>query len=314
MAVNIFDKYGIKQVANVYFEALDNDLDAGVYAGDIVLFLDTLKVSTIETSAENVAAQGGWGNPRLISWDYGKEINVTLTDALMSLESLRFMMGGAIKRSGTNTPITVRRTAEVTMVAASNAQEGSTTGVLPVIKDKWGEPVGTITASTTKPIKIINLTKGYRTQAVSGTLAQGSTVTFNNAKAGVNAVQAQVGDRLRIFWTEERDSDTAGQGAVEVTISPSTFPGTYRVVGDTFMRSQKAGKDEPFQFVIEKAKVQSSVTLTLEAEGDPTTFEMTLQVLRDDSGEEMMKLIRYDTQDDATTESGNDNGSISANG
>lgn len=255
-----------------------------------------------------------WGNPRLISWDYGKEINVTLTDALMSLESLRFMMGGAIKRSGTNTPITVRRTAEVTMVAASNAQQGSTTGVLPVIKDKWGEPVGTITASTTKPIKIINLTKGYRTQAVSGTLAQGSTVTFNNAKAGVSAVQAQVGDRLRIFWTEERNSDTAGQGAVEVTISPSTFPGTYRVVGDTFMRSQKAGKDEPFQFVIEKAKVQSSVTLTLEAEGDPTTFEMTLQVLRDDSGEEMMKLIRYDTQDDATTETGNDNGSISANG
>ncbi len=314
MAVNIFDKYGIKQVANVYFEALDNDLDAGVYAGDIVLFLDTLKVSTIETSAENVAAQGGWGNPRLISWDYGKEINVTLTDALMSLESLRFMMGGAIKRSGQSTPITVRRTAEVTMVAASNAQEGSTTGVLPVIKDKWGEPVGTITASTTKPVKIINLTKGYRTQAISGTLAQGSTVTFNNAKAGISNAQAQVGDRLRIFWTEERDSATAGESAVEVTISPSTFPGTYRVVGDTFMRSQKAGKDEPFQFVIEKAKVQSSVTLTLEAEGDPTTFEMTLQVLRDDSGEEMMKLIRYDTQDDATTETGNDNGSISANG
>lgn len=67
--VNIFDKYGIKEVANVYFEALDNDVGAGVYAGDIVLFLDTLKVSTIETSAENVAATGGWGNPRLVMWD-----------------------------------------------------------------------------------------------------------------------------------------------------------------------------------------------------------------------------------------------------
>lgn len=38
--VNIFDKYGIKEVANVYFEALDDDLATGVYAGDIVLFLD----------------------------------------------------------------------------------------------------------------------------------------------------------------------------------------------------------------------------------------------------------------------------------
>ena len=69
MAVNIFEQYGIKEVANVYFEALENDEKAGVYAGDIVLFLDSLKVSTIETTAENVAAQGGWGNPRLVSWD-----------------------------------------------------------------------------------------------------------------------------------------------------------------------------------------------------------------------------------------------------
>lgn len=311
MAVNIFDKYGIKQVANVYFEALENDLNAGVYEGDIVLFLDTLKVSTIETSAENVAAQGGWGNPRLISWDYGKEINVTLTDALMSLESLRFMMGGAIKRSDTNTPITVRRTAEVTLVKQSGDNTDSLPGVLPEIKDKWGTPVGSIEGSVTAPVKIINLTKGYRTQATSGTLTSGKTVTFINPKAGITeGVPGVPGDRLRIFWTEERNSTTDGQGAVEVTISPSTFPGTYRVVGDTFMRSQKSGQDEPFQFVIEKAKVQSNVTLTLEAEGDPTTFEMTLQVLRDDSGEEMMKLIRYDTQNDSTDSDENDYGSI----
>ena len=59
MAVNIFDKYGIKEVANVYFEALEDDPKANVYKGDIVLYLDTLKVSTVETSAEDVAAQGG---------------------------------------------------------------------------------------------------------------------------------------------------------------------------------------------------------------------------------------------------------------
>ena len=30
MAVNIFEQYGIKEVANVYFEALENDERAGV--------------------------------------------------------------------------------------------------------------------------------------------------------------------------------------------------------------------------------------------------------------------------------------------
>ena len=59
--VNIFEKYGIKEVANVYFEALETDTAAGVYKDDIVLYLDSLKVSTIETTAEDTAAQGGWG-------------------------------------------------------------------------------------------------------------------------------------------------------------------------------------------------------------------------------------------------------------
>jgi len=38
--VNIFEKYGIKEVANVYFQALADDLKAGVYKDDIVLYLD----------------------------------------------------------------------------------------------------------------------------------------------------------------------------------------------------------------------------------------------------------------------------------
>lgn len=34
-----------------------------------VLFLDTLKVSTIEQTAETADARGGKGNPKLITWD-----------------------------------------------------------------------------------------------------------------------------------------------------------------------------------------------------------------------------------------------------
>ena len=320
MAVNIFEQYGIKEVANVYFEALETDTKAGVYEGDIVLFLDTLKVSTIETTAENVAAQGGWGNPRLISWDYGKEINITLTDALMSLESLRFMMGGAIKEAGNgDEAIWVRHTVEGKV---------SDQHKIRIDEDKFGmnfEPE----AFANHPIKVINLTRGTRTQikwrenGPNKITNNTYDVKFINPKlAGVpgdedfNATGtgsfASAGDILRFFWEEKKTKDgEAGvndHGAVEVTISPSTFPGTYRVVGDTFMRNRN-GKDEPFQFVIEKAKVQSNVTLTLEAEGDPTTFEMTLQVLRADSGDEMMKLVRYGTEA-ATTSEGNDNGSI----
>lgn len=310
--VNIFDKYGIKEVANVYFEALADDPAAGVYEHDIVLYLDTLKVSTIEQTAEQTDARGGWGNPKLITWDYGKEITVTLEDALMSLESLRFMLGGAIKRSKTGEPVLVHRTEEVVAGAS---------GALPLPKDHITGDTLTPKATTNHPIRFINYgggtgstVAGVRSQLTSGTMAANTIFKFKNDAAGISAATAAAeGDHVRIFWVEEVETADA---AVEVTISPDTYPGTYRIVGDTFMRSQKTGKDEPFQFIIEKAKVSSEVTLTLEAEGDPTTFNMTLTVLRadgSDGNQEMMKLVRYGGAAADASASGDDEGSVGSN-
>ena len=321
--VNIFDKYGIKEVANVYFEALEDDAAAGVYAGDIVLFLDTLKVSTIETTAENTAAQGGWGNPKLVQWDYGKEINITLEDALMSLESLRFMLGGAIKKPNTakGDTVIVRHTEEVVV---------DSSGKVPAPKDHLTGKQLFPKATFGHPIRLINLgggadstTAGTRTQIVvekagdpEKVMTASNTIQFKNPAAGIDELTAPTaGDHIRIFWEDVVAGDTVGESAVEVTISPDTFPGTYRVVGDTFMRSEKTGKDEPFQFVINKAKVQSNVTITLQAEGDPSTFEMTLNVLRstnDEGKNEMMKLVRYNLEAATTSGGGDDIGSLTA--
>ena len=316
MAVNIFDKYGIKEVANVYFEALEDDLKAGVYAGDIVLFLDSLKVSTIETSAESTDATGGWGNAKLITWDYGKEITVTLEDALMSLESLRFMLGGAIKRPKAADAVIVRHTEQV--VCGAN-------GVVPKPKDHLTGVEMTPKATYGHPIRLINMTTGARTQLVV-TAANGAAITIDGTKAinfinpsmladeTDNTLKTAQGDQVRIFWEEEiKGASGEAESAIEVTISPDTFPGTYKVIGDTFMRSEKTGKDEPFQFIIGKAKVLSNVTITLQAEGDPSTFEMTLNVLRstnEDGENEMMKLIRYNIASSTTGEVEDDYGSI----
>lgn len=231
----------------------------------------------------------------------GKEITVTLEDALISLESLRFMLGGAIKKSSSENTVKVSRTEEVV------CGEG---GIVPLPKDHITQETLTLpTATTAAPIRLINLTTGARTQLTSDTINGEKAIVFKNDAMGVNAVTV-AGDHIRIFWVEEV---TTTDAAVEVTISPSTFPGTYRVVGDTFMRSQKTGKDEAFQFVINKAKVSSEVTITLEAEGDPSTFEMTLTVLRatnDDGQEEMMKLVRYGGETASSSTAGDDIGSI----
>ena len=51
--------------------------------------------------------------------------------------------------------------------------------------------------------------------------------------------------------------------------------------------------DEMFQFIIPKAKVTSENTITLEAEGDPSVFNMNLKVLRPADGV-MMRLVKYE--------------------
>ena len=93
-----------------------------------------------------------------------------------------------------------------------------------------------------------------------------------------------------------------------VTINANKFRGTYTVVGQTYARDVD-GKDHLFTFVIYKAKVQSEVTLTMEAEGDPTVFNMSLRVLRSeanaDTGAEsgdMIKLVMVENKGEGTPE------------
>lgn len=95
--MNIFDQYGIKEVADVTLYSIHKKKDG---SGDVyyvpALYLDTLKISSVEKTAENVWAQGGLGNARLICWDYGKQINVSLEDALCTPASLGMCWGGVL--------------------------------------------------------------------------------------------------------------------------------------------------------------------------------------------------------------------------
>ena len=157
----------------------------------------------------------------------GKDINITLTDALISMESLRFMMGGQLKEPTTTAKVAVHLTEEGTVKTADTAPE---------IKHHL---TGTVLTLPTK-YRYMNLTTGAR-----------GTVGGDGEEAGT--FKAAAGDRVRFFWTEEVDGQDEAKSAVEITISPNTFPGAYRIVGETFMRSEETGKDEAFQFVIPKA-------------------------------------------------------------
>lgn len=281
---SILDRYGIKEVADVTFCKINDDGSRGVP----VLYLDTLKVSTIEQTAESVDARGGKGNPKLVSWDYGKEINVTLEDALFSAKSMSIMFGdGETPDEATGKTV---RTALMRVAAGApdadyfvadmyDATNGS------VRKNVWfatqvptgyeGRTFGDVVTTN----KLLTITGIY---AEDGTLIA-STISGIDAWTGKR--DTYKGQKVFVTYELATKSRT-------INISGDSFPGTYYITGDTYARSDVTGEDQFFQFIIPKAKVTSENTITLEAEGDPSVFNMNLTVLRPEDGV-MMKLVQY---------------------
>lgn len=208
---SILDQYGIKEVADVTLYDLSTKLP--------VLYLDTLKISTIEQTAEQTEARGGKGNSPLIIWDFGKEITVNLEDALFTPKSMHVMFGDGNTTLAAATATVTRMvyTADVPAYVSALPTENA-----PTLKYYSADDMSALTAAPT-----------------SGPA-----------------------------YVEETYADVANTYTIEV--SANSFPGTYKLVGDTTVRNKQTGKDEDFQFIIPEAKMGAENTISLEAEGEPT--------------------------------------------
>lgn len=224
-----------------------------------VLFLDTLKVSTIEQTAQEVYATGGKGNANLIGWDYGKEITLNITDALFTPASMAAIYGSY---EGNDFRKGVKETKKIDRMEKCTA------------KRSFIVPAGNLNGT---PSEADNTAQAvYYDPATMEPYADGTPIAEGE---------------IFYKWTRSVAYEGNSLGNT-IEISADKFPGTYKVVGDTFVRSKETGEDERFQFVIPQAKMNSEHTITLEAEGDPTVFEMSLKVLRPEDGV-MVKFIQY---------------------
>lgn len=269
---DILQRYGIKEVADVTFYKIKKDGSVG----EPVLVLDSLKVTSIEQTAESSEARGGKGNAKLIVWDFGKEITVTIEDALFSPKSLALMMADGIVETVATSETdvekrTVRKSARVVCQSTGSSA--------PVIKIDGVK----LDATENTDMDL----KWYKAESGKSELVAVDTSASNAFEKGEVYIAT---------WNHPVHSKSI------ITISPDSFPGTYYVTGDTMVRSERTGDDEYFQFVIPKAKMQAEQTISMEAEGDPSTFNMTLQVLRPESGE-MMQFIKYEFAADWDTDS-----------
>ena len=412
--MNLFQKYGIKEVSDVVFYSINEIGDEVFYTP--VLFLDTLKVSTLEKSAQKVSAQGGKGNKKLITWNYGKEITLNLEDALFSPASMSMIWGGLLEsklskytsaivkcnmanKYGTlhysikayPSPALTDEEWEIIFDVAEENNLDSGSGnqnatkykkngdiiesyvaenrnslIYKYFKRKWAtetekampqsiidaiikkidslDKVGTIETDihelevidrmekcivkdrkgleiSTKKQKE-NLLRYYKDDKTSSytifydaktmlPLLQvndtGKVLGWDGDKDDDNDGTLEETDKFRIKigtvyykWTRTvkyKESEDDGILGRTLVIDAETFPDDYKIVGETYIREQKTGKDQRYQFIIHRANVSSDTSITLQADGDPTTFSMQIDVLTPPN-DIQMELKQYNVEDD----------------
>lgn len=227
-----------------------------------VLFLDTLKVSTLSTTAQEVFATGGHGNAQLMGWDFGKEITLTLQDALFTPASMAAMFGtDGSEFAKANKPVkkldrTTKQTAARNFIVPGGNANGFPSEADMVACTVFIDP------ATMEPY------------------ADGTPI-------------AEGEEFIKFTRSVAYDGESLGN---MIEISADKFPGTYKVVGDTYIKSKSTGEEQRFQINIPEAKLGGEQTLTLQADGDPAVFDMELKVLRPDD-KVMVRLIQYDVVD-----------------
>lgn len=228
-----------------------------------VLFLDTLKVSTLEQASEKTDATGGRGNAKLITWDYGKEITLSIEDALYTPASMAAIWAGehGDLKNGVK---------DTTMIDRMEKIVAKRSFIVPAGNREGTPSEGNITAQAV-----------YYDPKTMEPFQDGTPIAEGEVVYKFTRSVAYKGNSI----------------GNTIEISADKFPGTYKVVGETLVKDKATGEDQRFQFIIPEAKMSAeSTSITLEADGDPVVFSFTMDVLRPDDGV-MMKFVQFDVVD-----------------
>ena len=223
------------------------------------LYMDYALTSTNEHSADTTYATGGKGNPRRLAFDGNRQSTLTISTQIIDFRIIALLAGAEVEKGVTN----VFKREVLTAVGDIGSVE-ITLSETPVN--------GTVTVFPLSSDAVVGEEEDI-------TVA-GKDVTIADGIAGTQYV---------VYYQFESDSN-----AEKISFKAKNFPKYCRIVGDTLIKNEATGVNEPFQMVAHKAKPQANFTLTMASEGDPTTLEMNFDLFADASvDDEFISYIKY---------------------
>lgn len=237
--------FGVREVCNVVLKDMAS--------GKPVLYLESLKVSTLETTAETVYQRGGRGNPRIIGWDGNKDVLFKMEDALISPSTLAVLAGDEVVEG-------TRRVHKKEVLTVSG---------------------GSVTVSET-PIDGPTLNV-FKTTDGSDI---GDEVTTNTPVGNdIGLTGASDGDLVIVDYYYDTGATTK-----TITISADKFPSYYTLEAETLFRRESDAMDVPALFTMPKIKIKPNFTITMQNTSDPSSFSFECDAFKPANGSDIAVL------------------------
>lgn len=272
-------KFGVREVCNVAFKCKADNTKIGdrVFKKDeLVIYFDTAKTSSMEGSTTAVYAQGGRGNPRLITWEGEKTMTFSFEEALLSPLGLSILLSA-------NLTSTEDYFHHVVIKTRAYKDTDDADAIKLTVADEVAE-IGGDGAKLINPAQPASDAEKAATVFVYKMDETGSemeslvdAVTFDESAAAGNVLEA-VGLVEGAYYTVDGYIKVGG---TTLTITPDKFSDYFYIEAETLFRRESDGVDKAAQIVIPKGKVTSNFTITMANSGDPSTFTFSVEAMPD---------------------------------
>lgn len=299
-------KFGVREICDVVLRAkarqqIGNKI---FYKNEPVMYFDTLKTSSMEGTAQQVYANGGRGNARLVSWEGERTVTFTMEDALISAEGFMILSGAGLVEATNDKPIYQHMTETVDKNDPLCEFNGTSVEIplsaKPFLPDDRGDNFAYVMFMrdgeiVSEPYIPVHGSDAIREVVDEDTKKVHYIITVQehpcyddfHETAEANDIQSEsnylVGNQLAdLKWDSVLvDFYTARTAAAkQVEITPDKFGGNFYLEASTLFRTEQ-GIDMPAEFVIPNCKIQSNFTFTMASSGDPSSFTFTMDAFPD---------------------------------
>lgn len=238
-----------------------------IATGKALFHLQNLKTSGLENAAETVYATGGRGNARIVGFSSTRTATINLEDAVFTNEAIAMMTGNNLVTGAKEVYKRDVLTVATNKVTLSKTPVGNPISVYELNADgSHGE----------------ELTKAASTVATGEYSITGKELTFF-------AGELPNGKQVVVYYKVTTDAS-----AETITISSDKFAGSFKLILDCIVRDAFTKQDFAAQITVHNCKMEDSWSLSMAADGDPSTFTMPIEVLKPSTGTDMWTMTVYD--------------------